>query len=71
MSAIQINKLGITPVPVEFQKEEGCIAFEKVEFSYFFYGSQQKDVLDTKILPDGSQIVISGNGFIKDGFQIN
>ena len=29
------------------------------------------DTFDTKILANGDQIVISGNGFIKDGFKIN
>ena len=42
-----------------------------VELTYYFYGKQMTDVFDTKILENGEQFVISGNGFIKDGFKIN
>lgn len=70
-NAIQTKKGQITEIPVEYQKEEGCVAFQKIEMTYFFYGSKMTDTFDTKILANGDQIVISGNGFIKDGFKIN
>lgn len=71
MKNLAIEKMNLVNVPVEFQKEEGCVAFQLIKVTYSFYGSEQSDVLDTKILADGTQLVISGNGFIKDGFQIN
>ena len=49
----------------------GIIAFQLVKFEYTFYGSLQSDIIDTKIMADGSQIVIDGNGFIKAGTHIN
>lgn len=49
----------------------GIVAFQLVKFEYTFYGNLQSDVIDTKIMSDGSQIVIDGNGFIKGGTQIN
>ena len=48
----------------------GIIAFQLVKFDYTFYGSPQSDVIDTKIISDGRQIVIDGNGFIKAGTEI-
>lgn len=64
-TAIQTKKLAIVNVPLEYQKEEGCVAFQMVELTYYFYGKQMTDVFDTKILENGEQFVISGNGFIK------
>ena len=49
----------------------GIVAFQIVKFEYTFYGSLQTDFLDTKIMKDGRQIVIDGNGFIKAGYEIN
>jgi len=69
--AISVKKLQTTNVPTEYQKEEGCVAFQLIEISYSFYGQNMTDTFDTKILEDGSQFVISGNGFIKDGFNIS
>lgn len=70
-TAIQTKKFAITKVPVKFQKEEGCVAFQMIELTYTFYGKQMSEVFDTKILANGDQLIISGNGFIKDGFKIN
>ena len=71
MNNLTITKLAITEVPVELQEEEGCVAFQMVKFEYTFYGSKQQNFLDTKILSNGDQIVIDGNGFIKGGTKIN
>ena len=71
MKAISFTKLAITEVPVEYQKEEGCVAFQKIKAEYSFYGSKRTDIFDTKILANGDQFVIDGNGFIKSGTKIN
>jgi hypothetical protein len=68
---IKIEKLQITEVPVQYQKEEGCVAFQLVKVFINFYGKLIEDVLDSKILEDGRQIVTNGNGYIKAGFEIN
>ena len=68
---MKIEKLTKTNVPVEFQKQEGCMAFQMVKITYSFYGSEMSELFDTKIIENGKQFIINGNGFIKDGFQIN
>lgn len=70
-NAIQIEKLQKVEVPVEYQKAEGCVAFQSVRITYFFYGKKMTENFDTKIEKSGKQTVISGNGFIKDGYEIN
>ena len=67
---IQITKLQKVEVPTEYQKEEGCIAFQLVKVVIDFYGKLIEDVLDTKILEDGRQIIKDGNGYIKAGHEI-
>ena len=48
--------------------EKGIAAFQLVEIGYSIYGQSMADVLDTKIMANGDQIIIDGNGFIKAGF---
>jgi len=67
---IQITKLQKVEVPTEYQKEEGCVAFQLVKVVIDFYGKLIEDVLDTKILMNGKQIVTNGNGYIKAGYEI-
>lgn len=67
---LEITKLQKVEVPAEYQKEEGCIAFQLIKVVIDFYGKLIEDVLDTKILQDGRQIVITGNGYIKSGYEI-
>lgn len=50
--------------------QAGIVAFQLVQLSHSFYGQEMTEVFDTKIMNDGSQIVIDGNGFIKSGFQL-
>ena len=70
MSAIKITKLNKVENTDKELLEKGIVAFQLVRFEYNFYGSNQSDVLDTKIMQDGRQIVIDGNGFVKEGFEI-
>ncbi len=66
-----ITKLHLTEVPAQYQKEEGCVAFQKIQIEYSFYGCKRSEIFDTKILSDGSQYIIDGSGFFKDGYKIN
>ncbi|CAB4131390.1 hypothetical protein UFOVP129_81 [uncultured Caudovirales phage] len=50
--------------------KKGIIAFQLVVFTINFYGKEIIDTLDTKIMKDGTQIVIDGNGYIKAGYQL-
>ena len=70
MKNLEITKLQRVEVPAEYQKEEGCVAFQLIKVVINFYGSIIEDVLDTKILEDGRQIIKDGNGYIKAGMEI-
>ena len=67
---LEITKMQKVEVPTEYQKEEGCVAFQLVKVVILFYGKMIEDVLDTKILQDGRQIITNGNGYIKAGYEI-
>lgn len=71
MKAITFNKLALVKVPAEHQAEEGCVAFQLVEYVMDFFGTKIQGRFDTKIMVDGSQIVIDGDGYIKHGTDIN
>ena len=63
---MKIKRLKLEPViQKERFKEEGIAAFQMVEFTIDFYGMPQVFTLDTKILENGKQIVIDGNGFVE------
>lgn len=66
---ITMKKLGKVAAPEDFQAE-GVVAFQLVEFTVDFYGSVVTDTLDTKIMADGSQLVIGGNGFVPGGYLV-
>ena len=70
MKNIEITKMQRVEVPTEYQKEEGCIAFQTIKVVINFYGKLIEDVLDTKIMIDGRQLVTNGNGYIKAGYEI-
>lgn len=70
MANIEITKMRRTEVPAEYQNEEGCIAFQLIKVVINYYGNLIEDILDTKIMADGKQIVTNGNGFIKAGYEI-
>ena len=68
---MKIKRLKLEPiVQKERFKDEGIAAFQMVEFTIDFYGVQEVFTKDTKILEDGRQFVIDGNGFIEGGFEI-
>ena len=67
---LEITKMQKVEVPTEYQKEEGCVTFQLVKVVIHFYGKMIEDVLDTKILQDGRQIITNGNGYIKAGYEI-
>jgi hypothetical protein len=49
---VQITKMQKVEVPTEYQKEEGCVAFQLVKVVIDFYGKLIEDVIDTKILQE-------------------
>ncbi len=55
--------------PAEFIAK-GVVAFQVVEFEIKHFGSVIHCTHDTKILNDGRQLVIGGDGFIPHGFEV-
>lgn len=51
-------------------KAIGIEAFQRVRFTFNYFGTVQSFILDTKIMNNGDQIVIDGNGWVKGGTKI-
>lgn len=66
---MKITKQNIVKIPAEHQ-EGDVVAFQLIDFEINFFGAIQKFTLDSRILKDGSQYILNGNGWIKSGFKI-
>jgi hypothetical protein len=71
MKNIEIKKLQRVENPDAEMLAQGIVAFQLVKITASFFGAAIDGVYDTKIMSDGRQIVIDGDGFIKAGFEIN
>ncbi len=40
---VEITKMQKTEVPVEFQEEEGCVAFQLIKVVIDFFGSKREE----------------------------
>lgn len=69
MKNIKIEKQNLEKLSKE-QQYDGIVAFQFVKITYNFYGNQRVEMHDTKIMEDGRQFVINGNGFIPADFKI-
>ncbi len=69
MKKLSTKKMNLVTLTDE-QKFDGIVAFQLVEFAIDFFGNKIVAVLDTKILEDGRQLVIDGNGFIPAGYEV-
>lgn len=69
MKNIKIEKQHVIEVPKE-EQYDGIVAFQMVKMTYAFYGKLIEEMHDTKIMEDGRQFVINGNGFIPQNFEI-
>ena len=69
MQKIEVKKLTKVNAPVG--ENGGIVAFQLVEIKINFYGQEMISTFDTKIMDDGNQYVIDGDGFIPSGFIIN
>lgn len=68
---IKIEKAPICHVPEEYQESLGCDKLQLIEITYNFFGAIREQRFDTKILPNGDQIIINGSGFFPSGTKIN
>jgi hypothetical protein len=66
---IEVKKLAKVAAPAEFIAK-GVVAFQIVEFTINYFGSAIECSHDTKIMADGRQFVIDGDGFIQHGFEV-
>jgi hypothetical protein len=64
-----VSRFNRVEADAEF-KAEGVVAFEMASFEVNFFGNIQTIEEDTKIMADGTQIVINGNGFIPAGYEV-
>lgn len=69
MKNMRITKGQIVEAPDDM-KESGVMAFQLVDFEITYFGNTIKSTHDTKIMSDGRQLVIEGDGFISAGFEI-
>lgn len=70
MKTIVANKLARVENKDDEMLSQGIVAFQMVEFVISFFGSEIISNLDTKIMEDGRQIVIGGDGYIPDGYEV-
>lgn len=68
MKSIEITKLARVDVPAG--EYEDIAAFQMVEYVIDYFGSKITGSLDTKIMKDGRQLVIGGDGLFADGYEI-
>ena len=69
MKKITVFKQSKVEAPAEF-KEVGVVAFQVVNFVIDYFENKIECSHDTKIMEDGRQIVIGGDGFIPEGFEV-
>ncbi len=67
---ITIIKQARVNVPAE-EQVDGTIAFQLCVFQYSLWGREMSSTLDTRIMKDGRQFVIEGDGCIPTGFELN
>lgn len=67
MKTITYNKKTLVKLPAV---DGGIVAFQMVEYVIDFFGTKISNTLDTKIMEDGRQIIIDGDGFIKAGTEV-
>lgn len=49
----------------EYHKTLGIVAFQLVDISFNFFNSKVSSQYDTKIMEDGRQLIIGGDGWFK------
>jgi hypothetical protein len=69
MKNITITKRAKVQAPEEFQRV-GIVAFQVVDFVIDYFSNKIECSHDTKIMEDGRQFVIGGDGFISSGFEV-
>jgi len=66
-----MNKFDIKRGVLEVVNDGDIVAFQLIEYNLKFFGADSGGRLDTKIMKDGRQIVIDGDGWIPGGTDIS
>ena len=69
MQNITIIKGALVDMPEE-ERFGGIVAFQVCEFVFEFFGKKMTSRLDTKIMVNGDQVVIDGDGYIPAGWKL-
>ena len=69
MKKIEFTKRNMIEADQDF-KNQGIMGFQIVDFRINYFGNIIETSHDTKIMADGSQYVIGGCGYIKEGYQV-
>jgi len=69
MKNLVVTKGTLVEAPAE-DKAEGVVAYQVVHFSFVYFGASVETTHDTKIIDDGRQLVIGGDGFIPHGYEV-
>ena len=67
MKTTTFTKHNIINVPADHQASEGCVAFQLISYVINYFGSEVKGSFGTKIMADGTQIIVDGDGFFESG----
>ena len=70
MKNLEIKKFAKVETLDTRDLKDGIKAFQLIEYTLNFYGNEITNTLDTKIMEDGRQIIIDGDGFLKAGEEI-
>lgn len=55
----------------EYHNNLGIVAFQLIDVCFRVYGTDRQSRYDTKIMKDGRQLIIDGDGWLKDNTDIN
>ena len=70
MKNLEIKKFAKVETLDTRDLKDGIKAFQLIKYTLNFYGNEITNTLDTKIMEDGRQIIIDGDGFLKAGEEI-
>ena len=65
-----MNKFDIKRGVLQVVNDGDIVGFQLIEYKLNFFGAETGGILDTKIMKDGRQIVIDGDGWIPGGTDI-
>lgn len=65
-----MRKIKINRGSLDVVDQGDLIGFQMITYTIDFHGNEITGYLDTKVMSDGRQLVIDGDGWIKSGTDI-